>query len=332
MNFWRWLGSAIFLTALGALIGPNLSALAQDKETKLEWKAFDSALTKDPYFQTMDTKTTQVMKVQGMEVTQVQKQKFYVKWTPQKKDDKGNWVVKQRIIGVDMDIDIGGNKIQYNSLAENQAKNPMTDFFNALLTLDLTFTVDPAKLTIEKIEGREEFIKKLGQTNPQMDSLLKAILSDEALKKMAEPTLAAFPTKAVKTGSTWPYNSKLDLGPIGSYDSKYTFEYKGKEKEKDKIDVKASMTYNPPDPKNKGGLPFIIEKGELTSKDGTGTALFNSTKGRFDSYTMKMKLEGYLEIDIGGMKTKVELQQDQTATVDTSDTDPVEAAKKKKGN
>src|SRR5262249_9418654 len=158
---------------------------------------------------------------------QKQKQVFYIKWSPQKAD-KGKWVVKQRIVGVKMDIDIGGNKINYDSTA-NPPANPMTDFFNALQKLDLTFTINQSDMKIEKIEGNKEFITALAKTNPQMEPLLKSILSEDALKKMAEPTLFAFPPEGkVKNGLKWVRKSELDLGPIGKYTTKYDFTYGGK--------------------------------------------------------------------------------------------------------
>jgi hypothetical protein len=339
MKVCRWFGSLLVLVGVVALVGPRLSpVLAQGKNETWEWKAFDKDVKegrdKDgSWYQTLDTVTNQTMKVQGMDVIQNQKQTFYIKWTPQTAE-KGKWVVKQRIEGVKMSIDIGGNKIEYDSTVP-QPNNPMTDFFKALQKLDLTFTVNQKDMSIEKIGGNEEFIGELGKTNPQMKPLLESILSKEALIKMAEPTLYAFPPGGdVKKGKgKWDKTSDLKLGPIGQYTTKYEFQYEGKDgknKDLDKIKVTASMEYTPP---TEGGtLPFKIlkEGSSLKSKEGTGEALFNTKLGRFDSYSMKMKLEGKLKIDIGGMVTDVELSQDQTATVKSSSERPKELEKKAK--
>jgi uncharacterized protein YajQ (UPF0234 family) len=329
MNCWRWLGAFLFLGAVTALVGPNVPVLAGGKgENKFEWKAFDPDVNK-VFYQTMTTTTNQEMTVMNQKVSQDQKQTFYIQWTPLKKDDKGNWVVTQKIIGVKMDIDIGGNKISFDSTAENQPPNPMTDFFKALLNLDIKFTVDPKTMKVEKIEGNQDLIKNLSKTNPQMEPLLKSILSEDALKKMAEPTLFAFPTKAVKAGDSWKKESTLDLGPIGSYKHAYNFKYLGQDKGLEKVEVKLDLDYAPPMEKAK--LPFNIENdSKLSGKGGTGVAMFNAKLGRFDSYSMDMNLSGTLNIDIGGMKTKVDLTQTQKATVTTSDTNPVESLKKKK--
>lgn len=330
MRLCRWLGSLLVLAGLAAFVGPTLPVFAQDKETKLEWKAFDPEAK--TYYQTMSIKTDQKMTVMNMTVQQNQEQTFYVSWTPQKKDKDNNWVVSQKIVGAKMDINIGGNKISYDSTADTQQQNPLTDFFNALLKLDLKFTISP-KMKVEKIEGNEELIKSLAKSNPQMEPLLKSILSTDALKRMAEPPLYAFPTEAVKKGKTWSNKSELSLGPIGTYKTDYTFDYAGKDdkkKELDRITVKATMTYVPPSEKG-SKLPFVIESdSKLSGENGSGYALFNPAKGRFDDYSLNMTLKGDLNIDIGGMKTKVNLEQQQTSRVTTSDTDPVAELKGKK--
>jgi len=101
----------------------------------------------------------------------------------------------------------------------------------------------------------------------------------------------------------------------------------GPDKGGEKIKVDATLTYTAP--KDKGGLPFQIKEATLKSKEGTGYAIFDKAKGRFDSSTMKMKLEGVLKIEVGGMETTVELTQDQTATVKTLDQDPTKTKEKK---
>src|SRR5262249_49803455 len=153
----------------------------------------------------------------------------------------------QEIVGVKMDIDIGGQKISYNSAdAATQAKNPMTDFFQALTKQKLTFVISK-DLKVEDIKGREQFIKALGETNPQMQQLLSNILNKDALTKRAEPTWWAPPPSGKATkGETWTKTSNLDLGPIGTYKTNFTFTFEGQEGDLDKISIKADLKYSPP--------------------------------------------------------------------------------------
>ena len=137
-----------------------LPVAAQEKAT-LAWK-----FEKDkPFFQEMTTTARQSMKVMGQDVTQNQTQTFYFAWTPEKKDGD-TWIIKQKIEGVAMEIEIGGNKISYDSQAKEQQQNPLTDFFKALVGQEfkLTITKDAKDgLKVTKVEGRKEFVDNLAK-------------------------------------------------------------------------------------------------------------------------------------------------------------------------
>jgi hypothetical protein len=334
---------------LGVMVLPfaGLELLGQDKDSKkddtkkaesskesskdptkspLSWK-FEKGKT---FYQTMTTSTNQVMKVMNNDVTQKQTQTFYFSWTPLEQDKDGMWKLEQKILGVKMDIDIGGSPIKYDSTAQatSNTSNPLSEFFKALVGSSFTVTLDPKTYKIAKISGREEFVKKLVTANKQMQPLLEKILSDDALREMAEPTFAVVPTGSVeKDKTTWKKDSTLDMGPIGRYKNEYTYTYKGAEKNLDKIDVESKLTYLPPEKtEGVGGLPFRIKKEntKLESKKAKGTILFNREKGRVEKSDMEVELDGTLDIEIGGQQTKVELKQNQTTKVEASDTNPVE--------
>jgi hypothetical protein len=295
---------------------------------KLPFNAFDAK--SKPFYQEQTTETVQNMTVQGQKVTQKQSQTFMILWTPKDMKD-GNYVVVQQIKGVKMKIDIGGNNIEYDSTKKNP-KNPMTDFFEKLMDdkQSLTFHISP-DLKVKKIEGREEFIKNLSDINPQMKNLLNAILSDKALTKMAEPTWWAYPPGGVVPASkTWDATATLELGPIGTYTTKFDFTYKGVEKGEEKIGIKTTLTYEAPKAADKAGLPFVIEEAKLTSKSGDGEAIYDSKAGRFKSTTLDMVLKGDLKIAVGNQTTNVELEQTQKASSTTLDANPWAPASDKK--
>jgi hypothetical protein len=294
-------------------------------KTVLKWK-FEKNKT---FYQTMTTDTKQTMKVMNNDVNQTQKQTFYFSWTPLK-EEKDGWLIQQKIIGVAMDIDIGGSKISYDSTKESNATNPLGEFFKALVDSEFTITLNTKTMEVTKVEGREKFIDKLTKANPQMKQLLEQILSEKALKEMAEPTFAVVPPKEGE--KKWTKKTTLDMGPIGKYDNEYTYTDEGKddkEKKLEKIKVDTTLKYAPPsgDVAGQGGLPFKIVSADLKSTNATGTILFDTEKGRVDSSTMKLDLKGELSIEIGGQKTKVELSQTQETTVTTSDDNPVSKKK-----
>ena len=110
--------SRLFAAACLLGFGLLVPAFAQEKAVKMEWK-----FRKDtPFYQEMETVTTQTMKVQGQEVKQTQEQTFWLEWTGQEPSKDNNLVVKQKIVGVDMKIDIGGVNISYKSGDDKQGE------------------------------------------------------------------------------------------------------------------------------------------------------------------------------------------------------------------
>ena len=318
MQHRRWLFSVVVLAVFA------MPALAQEKPVNLSWK-FEKDKT---FYQEMTTKTEQTMKVMGQDIKQNQTQKFVISWSPVKQEADKSWVVKQKIESVMMDIDIGGNRIQYDSSKDAGSSNPLADFFKALVGSEFTITIG-ADMKVSKIEGRADFLTKLTTANPQMKQLLEAILSDDALKQMADATFAAIPNKEVKKGDTWPKDSKLNMGPVGSYNTTYKYTYEGTDaKDKvEKIKVETTLAYTPPVDAQQGALPFKIKAADLKSDKSSGTVSFDAAKGRIESSTMTLDLKGKLSIEIAGMTTDVELTQTQTTTVKTTDKNPVEAKK-----
>ena len=124
---------------------------------------------------------------------------------------------------------------------------------------------------------------------------------------------------------TWTKESKLSLGPIGGYKSTLKYTYDGQDdKNKDLAKIKLETTLNyeaPTEPTE--GLPFKIKDAKLTSKNAKGEIQFDVKKGRLEKSNQSLELEGELNIEIGGMTTKVELKQKQDTTISTSDTPQV---------
>jgi hypothetical protein len=316
----------IVLRRCWLVVVPALAFLAAgawgQSPVELKWK-FEKGKS---FYQEMTTETKQEMKVMGQTINQFQKVTFYLSWNPVEQKD-GNWTVKQKIEGLKMEIEIGGNKIPYDSTKEGGPTNPLSDFFKALVGSEFTLTIDK-NMKITKIDGRDEFLKKLVKENQQMAPLLQTILSDEALKQMSDPAFAVIPDKPVKKGDTWNRKAALNMGPIGTFDTDYKYTDEGADENKlQKIKVETSLKYQPPGPNAGGNLPFKIMKADLNSKDSNGNILFDSTKGRVSSSNMTMKLTGTLTIEIGGTASDVTLDQTQTTTVKTTDENPISTKK-----
>jgi Family of unknown function (DUF6263) len=302
-----------YLVSLVALVVLGLPAFAQDK-ADLTWK-FEKGKA---FYQTMTTETTQQIKVMQMDMNQKQNQTFIFSWTPKEQDKDKNWTIQQKIEAVKMDIEIGGNSIKYDSTNPSAANNPLSDFFKALVGTEFTITLSP-EMKVTKIDGRDKFLEKLVGVNPQMKPLLEQLLSEDALKQMADASFSVVPNKEVKKGETWKRESKLSLGPIGTWNNTYDYTLDSIDKDIAKIGVKTTMKYEKPGENAAGGLPFKIKSADLKSTDASGDISFNQDKGRIESSTMTLKLSGKLSIEIGGQSTDVTLEQTQTSNVKTSD-------------
>lgn len=278
------------------------------------------------FYQETTTQVTQIIKVQGQDLTQNQNSTFWFKWTPTKfENDK--WTLEQEVEGLRMTIDISGNVITYDSTKPDggaSAGNPgLMEFFKKLVGAKFTVTLDK-NFRVESVSGRDEFIKTLGAGSQQMDTLLKSILTDEALKEMCDPTFRMVPDSPKKPGETWKRESVTNLGPIGSYTVTYNFKFVGPatepdKKDMDKIEVDTSITYIAPKA-TPDGLLFRIKEGKLTTETPTkGVIYFDTKAGRIATADLSIKLKGDLTVTIGGTDTKVELTQEQKTAIKMGD-------------
>lgn len=313
----RFLSAVVF--SLVALAGVS----AQEK-LKFEPK-FEA---NKAFYQRVSTKVDQIVKVQGgADLNLKHEQTFLFKWLPVKLEAE-KWTVKLTIEGAILKVDIASNPVNYDSTADQPAagNNPgLADFFKNLIGTEFTITYAKGMI-VEKVEGREDFLKKLGTSNPQMEALLKKLLTDEALKEMADPTAGLMPgadkAAGVAAGETWEKKTNMPLGPIGTYDRTLSFKYIGKDSEKkdlDKVEVTAKLLYKAPTA-DADGLLFRIKGATLDTVDPkAGTFLFDGKTGTVVNGTVAVRMKGKLNVTIGTTETEVELIQDQTTTLETSD-------------
>ena len=316
MSFSRLGMSAMFIIAIPTF------CIAQES------RRFDLKLEKGrSFYQSTTTSVSQLIKVMGQDLTQSQESTFYFKWTPLRQEgDK--WVLTDEIEGIRMKIDISGNLIEYDSTLDDSnlsAGNPaLRDFFKKLVGAKFTVALDK-NYRVEKVDGVQEFIKSLTSGNSQssMDSVLKQIMTDDAVKQMCDPTFGLMPDGPRKPGDKWTKPpTTLNLGPIGSYTVNYKFMYVGIEKGMDKLEVEPSIVYTAPkDDPETSGLLFRIKEGKFTSETANkGSILYNPRLHRIDSADITIRLKGELTVTIGMTDTKVELLQTQKTSIKTSDT------------
>jgi opacity protein-like surface antigen len=286
-----------------------------------------------PFWQEMLTKTIQNIKVQGLDVGQNQEQTFTFKFDP-KKQEGDKWIVQQTIEAVKMKIDIAGSPVSYDSTNENAAagtNTALSEFFKALKGSQFTLTIGK-DCSVEKVEGREEFIKKLVSANKQLELILNKILGEEAMKQMADPCFGVVPKEPKKVGDKWSKTVKLSLGPLGSYENIYNYTYAKQTGDTAEIDVTVELKYTTP-AADQGAetLPFKIKGGKIEQvkdeKANRGKVTFNTKAGRVETANVSVKMTGSLTLDIGGTTTEVSLTQDQTTELKSFDKSPIQEKK-----
>jgi len=295
-------------------------------EVELAWKfAKDKVI-----YQKLRTLTEQKMKVMNTNVDQKQEQEFVFSWKVEDAD-ASKIVLQQKIESVVMKITISGNEIKFDSTAKDAPDNPLASFFKPLVGSTFKLTLDPVTMKVTKVEGREEFVKKLTDANPQMKSLLASILSDEQLKLMSEPAFTMVPDKGkkVKPGDKWTREGVMKMGPIGDYKATYAYNYEGPEKRDaatlQKILLKTTLDYTAPAAKDAAGLPFKINSGTLSTKEANGVIYFDAEAGRVADSRMEVKLVGKLNVTVSDQAADVDLEMTQTTYTTTYDKNPNDA-------
>jgi hypothetical protein len=305
--------------AFAIIVGLVSFTTAQDKQK------FDLKFEKDKVFhQKLTTEVQQTLKVMnGSDIQLNHSQTYYFKWTPIDQTKDGKWEVKQSIEGVTFKFDVAGQTVTYDSTDPNAASgNPgLAEFFKSLVGLEFKVIFNGS--TVEKVEGREEALKKMAAVNPQLEQILRKVLSDDALKEMTDPAMGLASGAEQAVGSTWTKEGTLNLGPIGTYARTYEYTYKGKDptqKELDRIEIKPSITYKAAT-EGSDGLPFRIKSGNLSVKETKDSyMLYNPKTGRVETARLNVIINGELEVSVNTADAKVTLYQDQKTSLDTSDT------------
>jgi hypothetical protein len=301
----------------GRPAGDHAAPPAEGK-TALKFTALER---NEPFYQVVETETRQTIKAAGKVVVRKLNQALYVRWTPLGKKD-GKYQLRQQIIGLKLTIDTGGKTTTYDSTApeSKQTQDRATDFFKALPKREMIFTISPA-LEVVGVDGRQEFVRAVSEPLPAVKTSLDTMLSEKAVKKMAESLWSALPPRPVAVGERWKKASELDFGPIGVYTTSLAYTLQGVQGGQARIRTEASLTYKAP--KDGTGLPYVIKKGELIGRGGTGGAVFNVRRGRFDSVGTSTRLRGNFSILVGNATTEVSIEQTQSATARCQDTNPL---------
>jgi hypothetical protein len=169
-----------------------------------------------------------------------------------------------------------------------------------------------AKGDVTKLDGYDEFLKKLAGDDGNTLKTLQAVLPKEALMRSAKEAFGFLPEKPAKT---WTRELTIPMGPLGTLQLKNSYKHEGNEtvagKGLEKITFDSAVTYTAPKAQT-GAVPFRVEKGDLKAEPTKGTIHFDQAAGRLVSLQHQIKLKGAVSLVSSGTKIDAELDQDQT--------------------
>ncbi len=183
----------------------------------------------------------------------------------------------------------------------------------------LTFTLDKDN-KVTKVDGYDKYLEQISGGNEDTAKVLKAATSEDTLKVTVEDLFTPGPGKPVKPGDKWTRDTKLPLGPLGTFalSARYTLDSLDGATAKIVYDADATFTAG----KGGDGLPFQIVKGELKADKYDGTMTFDTAAGRLRETTQNVKLGGALTVSAGGMEIELTFKQELKVTGTVTDKDP----------
>jgi hypothetical protein len=291
-----WFGSAVLLALLG---GPALAADA----VKLEMKFKEG----DKFYIETVSNTKQVMEFMGTknesESDSTQVTSFKVL-----KSDKDGVVIEQKIESIK-------NK--------NSGGLPGADkIMDAMKGATFKVTLN-GKGEVTKIEGYDDFVKKLSADNELAGKMIKSFMTEETIKTTASENFAFLPPKPVSKGDNWKRSQAVPLGPLGSLKGETTYTYKGAGKDGEEIAYDQTLEYSPPK-EGDDSLPFKITKGDMKAEKASGTMVFDANKGRLVKTDLSMKMKGSMTFDIAGNSTTMTMEMTQTSKSRILDKNPLD--------
>lgn len=272
------------------------------QQRKLAWTALDR---KKPFRVEFTHTTTQRVTVGSMDNRQSDKNKLTCLYLPQGKKN-GNYIVVQKVLSLELDVNVGGNKVKKKWKAvPKQAPQ-------------LILTIDATTLRVKKTQGVNALAGALargvGLPRKAVEDLLDSTLKrDNKLMFFYVP-----PAGKIPKNGRWQNKTELLLGGlIGNFKLNNQFQYAGKHEGLDRITLTATLKRIPA--KSNGDLPFEIKGFGAKTNKYTGEILFNRAKGRLEQAEFVWRLDGTLCVEIAGTETAVELTQTQKTTIRVSD-------------
>jgi len=275
---------------------------------QLEWKFQE----KDTFRLESVSTFKQTLKALGKDIKQDLEQTTIMRFTVVEKT-KDKVVLEQKL-----------ESLAIKNLAA-PADKPDAKLIQQMQGATFTITLTPKMDKITEFKGYDDLIKRIAGEDRDVQKTVKAILTEDVVKKSALEALAFLPDEAVAAGGKWERKMTEPLGPLGSLSRTTSYVYEGNAKVKDKtvekITFTAVVSYNAPATKE-GDAPLQVKEGKLEVPSYKGTLYFDAAAGRLVQFETKMILKGALTLSVSGTNIPTDVQQEVSTRTELLPEDP----------
>jgi len=278
---------------------------AAPAQTALEWKFKEG----DKFFIEAVTETKQTVTLADKPTTSASTYTTVSSFVV-KKAEAGSYTLDQTIEGVQVK----------SAKADDSTVAIASRFANLLKGAKFTFTINSAGKLTSKLDGYDDFIRRLSGGSDKIEKDNRAFLPEDALKDELSAIFGFLPGKSVEKDDTWKRTETLAL-PWGKLTGETTYKYGGKDKDGEKIDITQKWSYALPD-EGAGGVK--VSKGDVKVTDATGTIVADLAAGRLVSHKETRHLTGHLTTtDAAKKETPFDIDQTTTRTIRRVEENPL---------
>ena len=197
-----------------------------------------------------------------------------------------------------------------------------------------TMTLDNQR-KITKFLGYDELIKRVSSGDEALELMFRRVLTQDRLKQSLSRPFLLFSSpidnsqnpKATGTQKAgWKVASKMPLGLFGTLTLNQTLTPDGTEKKNQQTFSKYKLTGTVKFQKLKPteqNVPFLVEEGELSESQLTGSLLFDAEKGQLVTQKSQLDLKATLKVKLGDHSETMNLKITQENQVEITNEKPL---------
>ena len=237
----------------------------------------------------------------------------------------GGHEVELEILGLRMQVTQGGKPVlDYDSAkrssvgSDNPALAGVDKMFQNVIGTKIDYFLD-ASNQVERIEGFDALMSKLAASSQaQAANSLKSLFNENSLKQMIGSQ--HLPPKPVQPGDSWPEQTDITMGELGTMATDYTFTFVRWETNEDRtcarLEFQGTLKSKPNQaPASASGETFDVRDG-----DSSGVAWFDPELGLVTKTIMNQNMNMSMTMPMPGRRNatqgmSIAMKQDITMRV-----------------